>query len=232
MPTLCLERYYQEWSERYHSAAIAIDDREARIEAVSDELERNLRLLGATAIEDRLQDGVPETIADLKRAGIKIWVATGDKLETAIGEPTFVFPTCYLIGTFFIAIGRSTNLIANDSNIVVIRGGLGDNVVYHQMKRAMERFLPETTVDGDAPRPDDIPLRRLISGPSIVGEENGERPGGLVLVVDGAGLGDVRRPNFFPMLSRDLLTRSFICRRSKTRTAKPCFCVWERYVRP
>lgn len=62
-----------------------MENREQRIETVSDELERDLRLLGATAIEDRLQDGVPETIADLKRAGIKVWVATGDKLETAIG---------------------------------------------------------------------------------------------------------------------------------------------------
>lgn len=64
---------------------MAMDDREAKVDATSDELERDLRLLGATAIEDRLQDGVPETIADLKLAGIKIWVATGDKLETAIG---------------------------------------------------------------------------------------------------------------------------------------------------
>jgi len=56
------------------------------VEAISNELEHDLQLLGATAIEDRLQDGVPETIADLKKAGIKIWVATGDKLETAIGE--------------------------------------------------------------------------------------------------------------------------------------------------
>jgi soluble P-type ATPase len=56
-------------------------------------MERDLKLLGATAIEDRLQDGVPETIADLKLAGIKVWVATGDKLETAIGElrVSFVF---------------------------------------------------------------------------------------------------------------------------------------------
>ena len=54
------------------------------------ELEQDLRLLGATAIEDKLQDGVPETIADLKKAGIKIWVATGDKLETAIGNDHFV----------------------------------------------------------------------------------------------------------------------------------------------
>lgn len=45
---------------------------------------QNLLLLGATAIEDRLQAGVPETIATLMRADIKIWVLTGDKQETAI----------------------------------------------------------------------------------------------------------------------------------------------------
>lgn len=52
--------------------------------------QQNLLLLGATAIEDRLQNGVPETIATLMRAEIKIWVLTGDKQETAIniGENT------------------------------------------------------------------------------------------------------------------------------------------------
>jgi phospholipid-translocating ATPase len=79
------EAEYASWSERYHEATVSMDDRAEKIEAVSDELEQDLRLLGATAIEDKLQDGVPEAIADLKRAGIKIWVATGDKLETAIG---------------------------------------------------------------------------------------------------------------------------------------------------
>ena len=62
-----------------------MEGREQNIELVSDEIEHDLHLLGATAIEDRLQDGVPEAIADLKRTGIKVWVATGDKLETAIG---------------------------------------------------------------------------------------------------------------------------------------------------
>lgn len=76
---------YEAWSTRYQEAATALEGREDKVEAVCDEMERDLRLLGATAIEDRLQDGVPETIADLKLAGIKIWVATGDKLETAIG---------------------------------------------------------------------------------------------------------------------------------------------------
>lgn len=83
------------WSERYRDATIAQDDREGRIEAVSSELEHNLCLLGATAIEDRLQDGVPETIKDLKTAGIKIWVATGDKLETAIGNCRTFFSRIY-----------------------------------------------------------------------------------------------------------------------------------------
>ena len=80
-----LEEEYRTWSDRYHEASIALDNRDEKLEAVSDEIEHDLRLLGATAIEDRLQDGVPETIADLKTAGIKLWVATGDKLETAIG---------------------------------------------------------------------------------------------------------------------------------------------------
>lgn len=80
------EEEYADWSKRYHDASVSLGtDREDQIEEVSSDMERDLRLLGATAIEDKLQDGVPETIADLKRAGIKIWVATGDKLETAIG---------------------------------------------------------------------------------------------------------------------------------------------------
>ena len=73
------ENEYDAWSVRYNEATVALEGREEKIETVSDEIERDLRLLGATAIEDRLQDGVPETIADLKAAGIKIWVATGDK---------------------------------------------------------------------------------------------------------------------------------------------------------
>lgn len=76
---------YEAWAVKYHEATTTLDNREESISAVSEEIEKELVLLGATAIEDRLQDGVPETIADLKEAGIKVWVATGDKLETAIG---------------------------------------------------------------------------------------------------------------------------------------------------
>lgn len=47
-------------------------------------IERDLLMIGCTAIEDKLQEGVPTCIETLSRAGIKIWVLTGDKMETAI----------------------------------------------------------------------------------------------------------------------------------------------------
>ena len=59
------------------------DDRAQRMRNVYDELESDLFLLGATVVEDRLQDNVPETIEALHDADIKLWVLTGDKLETA-----------------------------------------------------------------------------------------------------------------------------------------------------
>ncbi|KAK0207193.1 hypothetical protein IW262DRAFT_1302966 [Armillaria fumosa] len=69
-------------SEQYHHASVSMDDCEEKpLEKVSEELERDLRLLGA--IEDRLQHDILETIADLNRAGIKMWVATCGKLEIA-----------------------------------------------------------------------------------------------------------------------------------------------------
>ena len=54
------------------------------MEQVAEELEKDFDLVGATAIEDKLQEGVPETIEHIKAAGIKLWVLTGDKIETAI----------------------------------------------------------------------------------------------------------------------------------------------------
>lgn len=76
---------YESWAKRYHHAETSPgDNRDALVEALQDEIERNLVLVGASAIEDKLQDGVPETIAKIKEAGIKLFVLTGDKQETAI----------------------------------------------------------------------------------------------------------------------------------------------------
>ncbi|KAF9263183.1 phospholipid-translocating P-type ATPase [Marasmius fiardii PR-910] len=166
---------YEVWAHKYHEASVSIEDREDKLEAVSEEIEKDLRLLGATAIEDKLQDGVPEAIADLKRAGIKIWVATGDKLETAI------------------AIGRSTNLIGHDSNIIIVRGG--GRPIGSQLRSAIERFFPENLPEIPEPtaRPESTSSRSDLhrvntNASSIAGGDNGERPGGFILVVDGTAL--------------------------------------------
>ena len=78
------EESTEEWLANFKEAATSIEDRDTKMTAVAYEVETGLHIVGATAIEDKLQDGVPETIAKLEKAGIKLWVLTGDKRETAI----------------------------------------------------------------------------------------------------------------------------------------------------
>ncbi|KAM4548589.1 phospholipid-transporting ATPase VA isoform 1-T1 [Odontesthes bonariensis] len=88
--TLCIAKKilskeeYACWLQRHLEAETAIQGREELLFQSALRLETNLQLLGATGIEDRLQDGVPETIASLQKAGLQIWVLTGDKQETAV----------------------------------------------------------------------------------------------------------------------------------------------------
>ncbi|XP_039212375.1 phospholipid-transporting ATPase IB isoform X1 [Crotalus tigris] len=88
--TLCIayadlsENSYQEWLDVYNEASTNLKDRTQKLEECYEIIEKELLLLGATAIEDRLQAGVPETISTLIKAEIKIWVLTGDKQETAL----------------------------------------------------------------------------------------------------------------------------------------------------
>lgn len=107
--TLCIaerilpEAEYLEWRNEHDKAATALQDREEKLEEVASKIEQELSLLGGTAIEDRLQDGVPDTIALLGQAGIKLWVLTGDKVETAIN------------------IGFSCNLLNNDMELIHVK---------------------------------------------------------------------------------------------------------------
>lgn len=75
---------FSEWYSQHQECEMSMDNREKKIRDSFSFLERDLTLLGATGIEDRLQEGVPETIAALMSAGIIVWVLTGDKPETAI----------------------------------------------------------------------------------------------------------------------------------------------------
>ena len=75
---------FSEWYSQHQECEMSTEGRENKIRESFGLLERNLTLIGATGIEDRLQENVPETIASLLAAGIVIWVLTGDKTETAI----------------------------------------------------------------------------------------------------------------------------------------------------
>lgn len=78
------EDEYASWAKIYHEATTSLINRQGMIERAAEIIERHFDLAGATAIEDRLQSGVPETVDKLQRANIKIWMLTGDKRETAI----------------------------------------------------------------------------------------------------------------------------------------------------
>uniref|UniRef100_A0AAY5ER24 Phospholipid-transporting ATPase n=1 Tax=Electrophorus electricus TaxID=8005 RepID=A0AAY5ER24_ELEEL len=87
--TLCFTRKVQEfnyydWLVLRQGAMAAIDRKDELVRKTAADMETNLTLLGATGIEDRLQENVPETIQALREAGIQVCVLTGDKLETAV----------------------------------------------------------------------------------------------------------------------------------------------------
>jgi len=73
-----------EWLAKFKAASVARTDRDGQLSEAAASVEQNLVLVGLTAIEDKLQDGVPQTLEYLRRGGLKIWVLTGDKVETAV----------------------------------------------------------------------------------------------------------------------------------------------------
>lgn len=107
--TLCLamreipENEFQQWWKVFNTAQTTVSgNRAEELDKAAELIEHDLTLLGATAIEDKLQDGVPDTISTLQSAGIKIWVLTGDRQETAIN------------------IGMSCKLISEDMSLLII----------------------------------------------------------------------------------------------------------------
>ena len=102
------EEEYKGWKKAYLDASTSLVDRQEMIERAAALIETDLELLGATAIEDKLQDGVPESIDKLRRANIKLWVLTGDKRETAIN------------------IGHSCRLIKDYSKVTILDQELED----------------------------------------------------------------------------------------------------------
>lgn len=86
--TLCIgsrllaEEEFNDWARTYDAACAAVEDREEEIEKACDLVEHDLTLLGATALEDKLQVGVPDAIAQLHLAGIRLWILTGARAHS------------------------------------------------------------------------------------------------------------------------------------------------------
>ncbi|OAJ43171.1 hypothetical protein BDEG_26551 [Batrachochytrium dendrobatidis JEL423] len=136
---------YDSFLVEYQIAERSLQNREEMIEAACDQVERDLCLLGCTAIEDRLQDQVPETIEYLLKAGIKLWLLTGDKQETAIN------------------IGMSSRLINTSMRLIVLTASSSREAELEMDKYVKEMHeAPEKTyalvINGDV-------LTHALAGP-------------------------------------------------------------------
>ena len=117
---------YDSWVNRLHEDELNIENKQRLIDRLYDIIENNLTLIGGTVVEDKLQDNVPETIKELRAAGIKIWVLTGDKLDTAKN------------------IGHSCNLLSEEQKLFTLKVMQDDEkIVKEDPFREMNEFFKE-----------------------------------------------------------------------------------------
>ncbi len=145
--TLCLamreipEPELQQWLQIFDKANTTVSgNRPEELDKAADIIEHDFLLLGATAIEDKLQDGVPDTIHTLQEAGVKIWVLTGDRQETAIN----IGMSCKLISE------DMTLLVVNEENSEATRTNLGNKLsaIQNQSAGGAELETLALVIDG------------------------------------------------------------------------------------
>lgn len=146
---------YRTWNEHYSDALRDIHNREQRMFEVGEMIETNLELVGATAIEDMLQDKVSDTIKTLREAGIKLWVLTGDKIETAIN------------------IGFSCNLITHEMIRIII-----ESSALVEVKNELDKGLLTTKVQSSSS------FALIISGDALLRVTNKELVGFFVKLAE------------------------------------------------
>lgn len=169
--TLCIaskdltQSEFDSWFQKHHEANSLMDEsRDTMVEELNDLIERDFNLLGGTAIEDRLQQGVPDSISILSEAGIKLWVLTGDRIETAVN------------------IGFSCNLLGNEMKLLVISPSEAnaDDPVY--VENLITKYLDE---DFSIPTFDEEQVANAISTAKA---DHGLPELNSALIIDGAAL--------------------------------------------
>lgn len=124
------EKEYVAWKKVYSDATTSLVNRQELIDRAGDLIEQDFELAGATAIEDKLQVGVPETIDKLRRANIKMWMLTGDKRETAIN------------------IGHSCRLIKDYSKVIIldIEQGKVEHLMASSLLEIQQGDIPHSVI--------------------------------------------------------------------------------------
>ncbi|XP_055940659.1 probable phospholipid-transporting ATPase IIB isoform X3 [Argiope bruennichi] len=125
------DEQYADFEARLNQAKVSIHDRTAKVTAVIESLERDMELLCLTGVEDKLQDNVRPTLELLKNAGIRIWMLTGDKLETAI------------------SIAKSSRLVARNQQIHVFQTVTSRNEVHLELNNFRRKNDSVLIIRGD-----------------------------------------------------------------------------------
>lgn len=146
---------FEQWHSSFEVASTALIGRAALLRKVANNVENNLSLLGASGIEDKLQEGVPEAIECLRTTGIKVWVLTGDKQETAIS-----------IGYSSKLLTRKmTQIIINSNSKESCRRSLEDAIV---MSKKLMTVTGVTDNAGGSSEARSTPVALIIDGTSLV----------------------------------------------------------------
>ncbi|KAF6738872.1 Phospholipid-transporting ATPase ID [Oryzias melastigma] len=181
------EEYCDVWMKKFLFLSSVLESREDQLATLYEEIEQGMKLLGATAIEDKLQEGVPETISRLNLADIKIWVLTGDKQETAVN------------------IAYSCNMLRDDTTEVFVVSGHTFMEVQQQLRTAKEHILSLSRVsDAEDDEKNDMYGDDSVFEEAIIAE--------YALVINGHSLAHALEPQL-EVLFLDLacLCKSVIC---------------------
>jgi phospholipid-translocating ATPase len=122
---------YETWKRKYEVAKTEMENREEKVRKVIDELEKSMEFLAVTGVEDKLQDDVGEAIESLRNGGVKVWMLTGDKVETA---------TCIAI---------STGLKTKDDKLFFMKEMKDVNDVKSALNEFSEKTKTILVIDGN-----------------------------------------------------------------------------------
>ena len=118
---------FKELNDKYTHLSMSVDsDKQTKMDLLNKEYEKDIYLLGSTIVEDKLQDGVPDTIRDLRLAAIKIWMLTGDKIDTAEN------------------IGKSCNLINDNLKLFKVTNQI--NYTFDDFVKNFNTFLQQNDI--------------------------------------------------------------------------------------